>query len=1040
MSTSSLRSVVNMTLAQSGIKNTICVLLASTLFFFQAAALSDVNVTVCSNVYWAPYQSHLDFAYRNFPDLKAEFWPNINVVGAPLAFTTPYVSPDDFQTTIGAVRSWIRGDGDALCDIFIGPSISDTAIAMSPLIEQPLWIDYGATSTQLTNKDTYPAFLRTIPSDEQGAMKVAELLNFFGWKNIFIIKADNSYATTWTAEISMSHALNGGNVVRTYNTLSSTVTEESLTQILFEILSARTSSRIIVAVGVDYALMNTIFLKHNLGKELIVIYSEEPCSNSQIDWNKVHGALCVTIGYNQQRYDQYMAAFAARSETDFNRSIVPLQSEELNYPYEYLVEVKDENDVYGSISVDSLWYGLTVLQKYLEAFGDITHNSVTLADFARSNNITFPHGLTGPVSVNSQGDRLNFIGALHNTAFDNSSASIGIVGTDGSVIFESPVYMLGQKYDFSGLTRSQILARVPTDRIYFVGGDSQTRPTFVWIIIGLIFLIFLCLGAAAAYIFILRYRRSQGVRYAPKSESEPVAIVFTDVQSSTAIWAECSQQMCAALDLHNALIRKCITEHRGYEVKTIGDSFMVAFCSGLDAVRFALAVQECLYDANWNSANIFQAFEGDQKQDEAGEHQTCDVQTAINNFYMCYHPHDDPNTKSIPSHSDVVQEANYPSGGSSRQQSTLAHNVENILFHSITELPSGSLYNGLRVRVGASFGFVSIRKTAREGATGFSGAFLAHHDCNFDYFGSTVNTAARIEAIGHGGQVLISNALWIAAENENEALRQSVTASDRLDSFSDIVKVNIGPIELRGLANPVEVNQISSSRFASRTFPPLRLDKASEPLDMEENVGGGTTGDNSQANTEIGHEMTTTHSVHNNNASSRGINEVLTEIANRKRIDESHFRMVYCVLEIQLSILSKSDATETINSFLKKWRIDYKKECEGFHPQLKTTQNIPKLALKIALLAARIAPAATLKFDKLHSPVLVKSGTSIIIHQPLPTESHQNIAMTLNNTPRGLSHTHIGDASAPTANHETHSNLCFNLSTGYGNSVSQTNV
>ena len=77
------------------------------------------------------------------------------------------------------------------------------------------------------------------------------------------------------------------------------------------------------------------------------------------------------------------------------------------------------------------------------------------------------------------------------------------------------------------------------------------------------------------------------------------AIVFTDIKGSTQLWEECSEGMGTAMTVHNIVIRACIRAHGGYEVKTIGDSFMVAFATLLDAVRFGLDVQKGLHEAEW---------------------------------------------------------------------------------------------------------------------------------------------------------------------------------------------------------------------------------------------------------------------------------------------------------------------------------------------------------------------------------------------------------------------------------------------------------
>ncbi|MFN2181403.1 MAG: adenylate/guanylate cyclase domain-containing protein, partial [Candidatus Promineifilaceae bacterium] len=77
-----------------------------------------------------------------------------------------------------------------------------------------------------------------------------------------------------------------------------------------------------------------------------------------------------------------------------------------------------------------------------------------------------------------------------------------------------------------------------------------------------------------------------------------------------------------------------------------------------------------------------------------------------------------------------------------------------------------------------------------------------------DYFGTAVNRAARIMAIGHGGQVLLS----------------SVTAALCDDHSLENVALNdLGEVRLRGLARPEHVYQLEISGLPA-AFPPLHTE------------------------------------------------------------------------------------------------------------------------------------------------------------------------------------------------------------------------
>ncbi|KAJ9460247.1 Adenylate cyclase [Diplonema papillatum] len=81
--------------------------------------------------------------------------------------------------------------------------------------------------------------------------------------------------------------------------------------------------------------------------------------------------------------------------------------------------------------------------------------------------------------------------------------------------------------------------------------------------------------------------------------SGDVTIVFTDIKSSTQLWQRSPTDMNAAMELHNDTIRLAFSKYSCYEVKTIGDSFMLAFQDALDAVYASLDMQVALADQHW---------------------------------------------------------------------------------------------------------------------------------------------------------------------------------------------------------------------------------------------------------------------------------------------------------------------------------------------------------------------------------------------------------------------------------------------------------
>ena len=285
---------------------------------------------------------------------------------------------------------------------------------------------------------------------------------------------------------------------------------------------------------------------------------------------------------------------------------------------------------------------------------------------------------------------------------------------------------------------------------------------------------------------------------APKDNTKPFTIVFTDIQASTTLWSRCPSLMSDAVDHHCVLIRKLIKKYNGYEVKTIGDSFMVAFASVEDATAFAIKLQQVLHeDDAWHSEldqhykeileaalieqmqlQAFSTFEEPMMDDERRSRQSQQSGAGGNN-------NNNNNTSNT---------NNYFGGGgmnSQPQQMTCPPNAP------ADEEEYNRLWHGIRVRVGVHFGYGEIRKDAVT--------------LGYDYFGTIVNTAARVEGVGHGGQTLATEAVL------NELPRDFLTQQNA-------VQMSLGPQNLRGLDEKTVLVQLLPFTLADRKFPNLRLD------------------------------------------------------------------------------------------------------------------------------------------------------------------------------------------------------------------------
>lgn len=233
----------------------------------------------------------------------------------------------------------------------------------------------------------------------------------------------------------------------------------------------------------------------------------------------------------------------------------------------------------------------------------------------------------------------------------------------------------------------------------------------------------------------LRHDHRERLRTAPASGDaylaprERVCLVFTDVEGSTSLWQSSYEAMRIALDVHDRTLRAALAECGGYEVKTDGDAFMVAFRSSVDAVRWTIAVQERLMEAPWPEALARR-----------------------------------------------------------REAATIA------------ATDGKAILRGLRVRMGMHVGLVEAVPNPLTG--------------RMDYFGPTVNRAARVASAAHGGQILVTDE--VAREIEPAMLDLGVP---RVES--------VGEFELKGFDEPTALFQVMPSSLVARRFEEPRVSRSS---------------------------------------------------------------------------------------------------------------------------------------------------------------------------------------------------------------------
>ncbi|XP_053356933.1 extracellular calcium-sensing receptor-like [Clarias gariepinus] len=181
----------------------------------------------------------------------------------------------------------------------IGETYSSVSMAISKSIgpfSVPL-ISYLSTCECLSDKRTYPSFLRTIPSDYYQTLALAELVKNFGWTWVGAIRRDDDYGNNGMAAFT-KFAEQLGICLEYSLPFFRTYSQEKVLRMVEQIRSS--TSRVIVGFFTlwDLEILLNIFYEHNLtGYQWVGTegWITDPLGATMDKYNILQGAIGLAI-------------------------------------------------------------------------------------------------------------------------------------------------------------------------------------------------------------------------------------------------------------------------------------------------------------------------------------------------------------------------------------------------------------------------------------------------------------------------------------------------------------------------------------------------------------------------------------------------------------------------------------------------------------------------------------------------------------------------------------------------------------------------
>ncbi|XP_031754165.1 extracellular calcium-sensing receptor [Xenopus tropicalis] len=179
----------------------------------------------------------------------------------------------------------------------IGDSASTRSILMAQILGLYRYpqISYFSTNPILSNRDLFPSFFRTIPSDDFQMRGLAELISYFGWSWLGILANDDDYGQSGLQMVKREIMKGGACVAFVENILTTTADKNAphIVKVLRE-----STAKVVVVISSDSHFVFVVeeLLRQNVGGN-VWIASEAWATSDLLTKERFSRVLLGTIGF-----------------------------------------------------------------------------------------------------------------------------------------------------------------------------------------------------------------------------------------------------------------------------------------------------------------------------------------------------------------------------------------------------------------------------------------------------------------------------------------------------------------------------------------------------------------------------------------------------------------------------------------------------------------------------------------------------------------------------------------------------------------------